>query len=316
MNRRLSDSRDVGVGRLPELRREARFHCQHLLAFGADVVHDHLEAACPGGHGNTPAQFGPGGARYEPSAEMAPSASTVPLHTIMALPLCQLSIHAVVTTPSSGSWPTRSDPSYWPGIMQAFALLGIGPCLVTAQHALAQTPDPCPPDKFTPTAQPEPDDKPLTEVGGRLVICGETVLVATPDEPPRESSIATKTDTLLRETPRSVSVTSRRTLDDRMAINITDAHDYTPGVTTMDERGPAFARGFRLGFYDLRRDGLRTDAWSVREPVALERVQYLRGPGGVLYGDGSPGGLVNLVLKKPLPVRRAEVTARASLILR
>jgi iron complex outermembrane recepter protein len=79
----------------------------------------------------------------------------------------------------------------------------------------------------------------------------------------------------------------------------------------MDDRGPAFARGFRVDFYDLRRDGLRTYSWSVREPAAVDRVQYLRGPAAVLYGDGSPGGLVNMVLKKPLPVRRYEVTASA-----
>jgi outer membrane receptor for ferric coprogen and ferric-rhodotorulic acid len=78
-------------------------------------------------------------------------------------------------------------------------------------------------------------------------------------------------------------------------------------MTPQDERGPGFARGFPVDFYDLRRDGLRTYSWSVREPVALDRIQYLRGPSSVLYGDGSPGALVNLVLKKPLPARRFEI---------
>src|SRR5262249_36625036 len=64
-----------------------------------------------------------------------------------------------------------------------------------------------------------------------------------------------------------------------------------------------------VSFYDLRRDGLRTYAWSVREPVGIERIQYLRGPASILYGDGSPGALVNMVLKKPLPVPRAELSA-------
>ena len=144
------------------------------------------------------------------------------------------------------------------------------------------------------------------------MISGETVLVtADPDRPPRDASIATKTDTPLRETPRSISITERQTLDDRQAIRIADAHDYTAGVITADERGPAYARGFRVDFYDLRRDGLRTYAWSVREPVGIDRVQYLRGPAALLYGDGSPGALVNLVLRKPLPVQRSEVTASA-----
>ena len=179
---------------------------------------------------------------------------------------------------------------------------------LTVQMTAAQTTKPAPPGK--PPEKREADDKSVKEVGGRLVIDGETVdVVSDPDLPPRDSSIATKTDTLLIETPRSVSVTDRQTLEDRLAVNINDAHDYTVGVTPMDERGPAFARGFRIDFYDLRRDGLRTYTWSVREPVGLERIQYLRGPASVLYGDGSPGGLINLVLKKPLPIPRTELTA-------
>lgn len=148
----------------------------------------------------------------------------------------------------------------------------------------------------------------VTEVGGRLVVTGETVVVeGRTGRPPADSSVATKIDTPLLETPRSVSVIDRRMLDDRAAINLSQVHDYTVGVMPVDERGPAISRGFPLDFYDLRRDGLRTYGWSVREPVALERVQYLRGAASVFYGDGSPGGLVNMVLKKPLPVRRTEV---------
>ncbi len=137
------------------------------------------------------------------------------------------------------------------------------------------------------------------------------VVKGDPDEPPRQSSIATKIETPLLETPRSISIIDRRTLDDLSVINITQAHDYTVGMTPQDERGPAFARRFPVDFYDLRRDGLRTYSWSVREPVALDRIQYLRGPASVLYGDGSPGALINLVLKKPMSVRRVEIGGSA-----
>jgi iron complex outermembrane receptor protein len=158
-------------------------------------------------------------------------------------------------------------------------------------------------------AQPSPEnEKPVREVGGRMVVRGETVEVtANPDRPPTGSSVATKIETPLIETPHSISVMDRRMLDDLGVINVTQAHDYAVGMTLLDERGPAFARGFPVDFYDLRRDGLRTYSWSVREPVALERIQYLRGTAAVLYGDGSPGALVNMVLKKPLPVRRGEI---------
>src|SRR5262245_15269184 len=156
------------------------------------------------------------------------------------------------------------------------------------------------------------DTSSVREVGGRLVTTAETVVVKGElDEHARESSIATKISTPLIETPRSISVIDRQTLDDLSAINITQAHDYTVGITPQDERGTAFSRGFPVDFYDLRRDGLRTYSWSVREPVALDRIQYLRGPASVLYGDGSPGALINLVLNKPMPVRRVDISGSA-----
>jgi iron complex outermembrane receptor protein len=165
----------------------------------------------------------------------------------------------------------------------------------------------------SPPGEAEKTEKPgsgrVREVGGRLQVTGETVeVVADTDRPVTDSSLATKTDTPLLETPRGVSVVQRKTLDELQAINVTEAHDYVPSFTPQDERGPAYSRGFLVGFYDLRRDGLRTYTWSVREIVGVERVQYLRGPAGILYGDGSPGGLVNLVLKKPLPVPRQELS--------
>lgn len=164
-----------------------------------------------------------------------------------------------------------------------------------------------------PSASSPPSSQSATterEAGGHIVITGDTVVVVgDPDVPADTSSIASKVETPVIETPRSVSVTERRTLDDRLAVSITNAHDYTAGLLPADERGPAYARGFLLNFYDLRRDGLRTYAWSVREPVGVERIQYLRGPAAILYGDGSPGGLVNMVLRKPLPESQAEFTA-------
>ena len=193
---------------------------------------------------------------------------------------------------------------WWPLAVAAVGLL------LVAEATPAQEPTQPPSDKEAAQGASTEGEGAGSRGGRPACRQGGTVLVvADPDLPPRDSSIATKTDTSVLETPRSVSVTDRRTLDDRLSTNVEDAHDYTVGLMPMDERGPAAARGFGIGFYDLRRDGLRTFTWSVREPVALERVQDPRGPAAILYGDGSPGGLVNLVPKKPLPIRRAEVTA-------
>src|SRR4051812_14199511 len=100
--------------------------------------------------------------------------------------------------------------------------------VVLGAHARAAAQDPSLP------AAPTSDQKtvaPEDEAGGRLVVSSETVVVvADPDLPSQDASIATKTDTPLINTPRSVSVTERQTLDDRLAVNIADAHDYTVGV--------------------------------------------------------------------------------------
>jgi iron complex outermembrane recepter protein len=175
-------------------------------------------------------------------------------------------------------------------------------CRALAAACAAQEPSPSP----VPAAVPQRAEQ---EVGGRLQVTGETVeVVADRDRRVLTSSLAEKIDAALLETPRSVTVVERATLDDLQAINVSQAHDYAPGFSPQDERGPGFDRGFAVGFYDLRRDGLRTYSWSVRELAAVDRVQYLRGPAGILYGDGSPGGLVNLMLKKPLPVARYEAS--------
>ena len=90
------------------------------------------------------------------------------------------------------------------------------------------------------------DNPAPTAAGGHIHgVAGPVVVVkGDPDQPMRGSSIATKIDTPLIETPRSVTIVDRQTLDDWQAITITQAHDYTVGVTPLDERGPATARGF------------------------------------------------------------------------
>src|SRR5262245_13276267 len=200
-------------------------------------------------------------------------------------------------------WIVAASLLHTHGLRRALWLIVWWTCF--ASGALLAAQQPAPPGEEKPAAAEQAQT--VQEIGGRLVASGETVVVkGDRDQPPRDSSIATKIDTPLLETPRSVSVVDQQTLDDLSAINITQAHDYTVGITPQDERGPGFARGFPIDFYDLRRDGLRTYSWSVREPVALDRIQYLRGPASVLYGDGSPGGLINLVLKKPMPARAFE----------
>lgn len=124
----------------------------------------------------------------------------------------------------------------------------------------------------------------------------------------RNTSTGTKTNTPLREIPQSVSVITRQQMDDRMSGRVEDAIAYTAGVTAspwgVDDRFDQFLiRGFDVGPYAIFRDGLPQKALDFSgfkaEPYGLERVEVLKGPASVLYGQNEPGGLVNLVTKRP-----------------
>ncbi|MEQ5837054.1 TonB-dependent siderophore receptor [Marinobacter sp. NFXS9] len=133
------------------------------------------------------------------------------------------------------------------------------------------------------------------------------------------SLTATKTDTPLSETPRSVSVVTRKQIDDQGAQTLSDILEYVPGISSPNyPAGDALAgdifyiRGMnqRDYGYGTYRDGLRTqpNAYATSaEPYGLERVEVFKGPTSILYGENVPGGLVNLVSKRPTETRQGEV---------
>ena len=119
------------------------------------------------------------------------------------------------------------------------------------------------------------------------------------------TATGTKTDTPLIETPQSISVVTRDQIEALAAQNLNQIMRYTPGVA-VDTRGTVG----RLDQYTIRGfsapqflDGMRTfggrDANPSVDPYRVERVEVLRGPASVMYGQAGPGGLVNLVSKRP-----------------
>ncbi|WMD20869.1 TonB-dependent siderophore receptor [Achromobacter seleniivolatilans] len=130
------------------------------------------------------------------------------------------------------------------------------------------------------------------------------------------SATATKTDTPILETPQSVSVVGREEMEARGALNIMDIVQYTPGVTVNtygpDNRGwdDISLRGFNT-FNSGYRDGLaQTPAgitYYFTEPYGLDRVEVLRGPSSMTFGQGDAGGIINNVSKKPTGERIREV---------
>lgn len=124
----------------------------------------------------------------------------------------------------------------------------------------------------------------------------------------QETSVATKTNTDIRRVPQSIGTVTRKELEDRNVQSLVEAARYTAGVRAgqfgFDPRfDTLYMRGFNVtdtGFY---RDGLRSlgGRFSVfrHEPYTLQGVTLLKGPSSGIYGSGSPGGIVNVISKRP-----------------
>jgi len=127
------------------------------------------------------------------------------------------------------------------------------------------------------------------------------------------TSGATKTSTALAETSQSVSVIERAELDARGVQSLNDAMRYVAGVSLessgIDNRVDDFRiRGFDAGSWsnNVTLDGMRApqgSQWnrSMFDSWNLERVEVLKGPSAVMYGQVAPGGMVNQVSKTPMP---------------
>ncbi|WP_083198221.1 TonB-dependent siderophore receptor [Pararhizobium polonicum] len=132
----------------------------------------------------------------------------------------------------------------------------------------------------------------------------------------KQSKTGTKTDTPLIKTPQSIAVVSKQQMADMDVQSVAESLRYTPGVVT-EYRGASNLNDemFVRGFYYVPRylDGLFFGSglsYSKLNPYLLERVELLSGPSSVLYGQANPGGLVNMVSKKPTdtPLHEVELT--------
>lgn len=114
------------------------------------------------------------------------------------------------------------------------------------------------------------------------------------------SVTATKTNTLLRDVPQSISVVTRELIEDQSIQSLGDAVRYIPGVGVSQGEGNRDALIFRgnRSTGDFFVDGLRDDVQFVRDLYNMERIEVLKGANGMIFGRGGSGGVVNRVTKQ------------------
>ncbi|MGF1482529.1 MAG: TonB-dependent receptor plug domain-containing protein [Cyanophyceae cyanobacterium] len=120
-----------------------------------------------------------------------------------------------------------------------------------------------------------------------------------------DAGTATRTEAEILDIPQSIQVIPQEVIADQQAIRLEEVVTNISGVTFFgneDGRSTDFAiRGFQNA--PTLRDGFRLydrDFQGMPEVANLERIEVLKGPASVLYGEIEPGGLINLVSKQPL----------------
>ncbi|ESA35141.1 hypothetical protein N836_13160 [Leptolyngbya sp. Heron Island J] len=145
-------------------------------------------------------------------------------------------------------------------------------------------------------AQAGATDEPL-----RLVVTGE---------------VGTRTDTSLRDIPQAIQVIPQVVIEEQNALRLGEVLRNASGVVTTTGRAQegdgVYIRGFGGPFNSsFLRNGIRDEngPFIIADPVNIERVEVLKGPASVLYGEVTPGGTVNIITEKPLSEPSYEVEA-------
>ncbi|UHS59243.1 TonB-dependent siderophore receptor [Agrobacterium vaccinii] len=133
---------------------------------------------------------------------------------------------------------------------------------------------------------------------------------------PKSTSTATRTDTPLIDIPQAINVVSHEVIEDQNATNLDEALGNISGVTQTNTLGGTQDSVIRRGFGDNRDGSILTNGLKTALPRSFnamtDRVEVLKGPSSTLYGILDPGGMVNVVTKKPKNTFSGDVYGSAS----
>lgn len=135
-------------------------------------------------------------------------------------------------------------------------------------------------------------------------------------------SVGSKTPTSLRQTPQSVSIVSQQLIADQQMTDINDAMRATPGLSVQNDTyrtSYILSRGFKLENFQL--DGAAPMAQgsslgsfyssNIYDLAEFDHIEVLRGSAALFGGTGDPGGIVNMVRKRPMDAYQLKFTVSA-----
>ncbi len=126
--------------------------------------------------------------------------------------------------------------------------------------------------------------------------------------------IGSKSATLIKDLPQSVSYVTKELMLDQAAFRLNEVVKNMSGVNQASFYNDLTIRGNRVSGqenYSMLVNGMRSfsNFWKQLLIPHIEQVEVLKGPASALYGNSSPGGTVNRVTKKPLDERRMSINS-------
>lgn len=121
---------------------------------------------------------------------------------------------------------------------------------------------------------------------------------------------ATRTATLNKDIPQSISTITKELITDRQAFNLADAVKIASGVIPSSYYNQYAIRGISQNEEGQIVNGMRTRQQYFLQPITtnIERVEVIKGAASATFSSVDPGGSINLVTKKPLAENRREVS--------
>lgn len=165
------------------------------------------------------------------------------------------------------------------------------------------------------TAQPSGS----VRLGGMQVTA--TAIDAEDSYAPAPSSVATKLELPIRQTPFTINQATEELIRERGDVNIFETLENFAGVSTVSSNadiGQGISRSINVRGFDLASSGQQLingqRSYSLgsqnRSADNLERVELLRGPAALYYGAAQPGGIINYVYKRPKEEARYQFFAK------
>lgn len=182
------------------------------------------------------------------------------------------------------------------------------PTLIAAALALACTGSFA---QSTPVATETGADKKTDKAAEKTTLLPEVKVKASaaPGVTPGKITSTTKGDARALETPQSITVLTRERLDQTQVKTLVEALGSVAGVVAGERGNRGFddfgIRGVDVGGNQEKYlDGLntmRSGYVPAEEVFGAERIEVLKGGASLLFGQVRPGGLVNIVSKRPKP---------------